>query len=105
LVFLLDYALAWAVVGWLAGMLRNASSKPGIAIAAGSLVGIAGRFVCSFLSGVIIWGVYAEGQNVIIYSLAVNASVMIPEMVVTAFASFAVFSIPVLQKQLRSVSA
>jgi thiamine transporter len=89
------------VVGLLAGTLRNASSKPGIAIVAGSLVGIAGRFVCSFLSGVIIWGVYAEGQNVIIYSLSVNASVMIPEIIVTAVAGFSLFSIPVLKKQLH----
>jgi thiamine transporter len=105
LVFLLDYALAWSVVGLLAGLLRNGSSKPGIAIVAGSLVGIAGRLVCSFISGVVIWGIYAEGQNVLIYSLTVNASVLVPEMIVTAVAGFVLLSIPLLKKQLQPASA
>lgn len=106
MVFLLDYALAWAVVGLLAGMLRNISSKPQLAISVGAFVGITGRFVCSFLSGVIIWGVYApEGQSVILYSLGVNASVMLPEMIITAIAGYIIFSVPALQKQASKAPA
>lgn len=102
LVFLLDYALAWAVVGLLAGLLRNIFKKPQFSIALGSFVGIAGRFLCSFLSGVIIWRVYApEGQSVILYSLGVNASVMVPEMLITTVVGFILFSISFLQDKVH----
>jgi len=100
LVFLLDFALAWAVVGLLAGLLRGVSEKPQRAIAVGALAGVGGRFLCSFLSGMIIWGVYApQGQSVALYSLAVNASYMVPEMLVTSVLGYLLFSVPVLQKQ------
>lgn len=102
LVFLLDFALAWAAVGLLAGLLRNISTKPQISISAGAFIGIAGRFICSFLSGVIIWGVYApEGQSVILYSLTVNGSIMIPEMIITSAVGFAIFCLPVMQSQVN----
>lgn len=100
LVFLLDYAFAWAAVGLLAGLLRNVSAKPQAAIAAGAFVGIAGRFLCSFISGVIIWGVYApEGQSPVLYSLIANSAVMIPEMLITTVIGYLLFCAPVLQKQ------
>ena len=42
------------------------------------------RFVCSFLSGVLLWGSYApEGMNVWVYSLTYNASYMIPNAALT----------------------
>lgn len=101
LVFLLDYILAWAVVGLIAGLMRNVSKKPYISIALGSFFGIAGRYLCSFTSGVIIWGVYApEGQGAVIYSLLANGRIMIPEMIITAIAGYIMFRIPILQKAL-----
>ena len=40
------------------------------------------RFVSSFLSGVLLWGSYApEGMNVWVYSLAYNASYMLPNAI------------------------
>lgn len=100
LVFLLDYALAWAVVGLIAGLLRNASKNPRNAISIGAFLGIAGRFVCSFLSGVIIWGVYApEGQSAAVYSFLANATYMVPEMLITTGAAFLLFSVPVMKRQ------
>lgn len=106
LVFLLDFALAWAMVGLIAGLLRNVSGKPQVSIAAGAFVGIAGRFLCSFISGVIIWGVYApEGQSVALYSFLANGSVMFPEMVITSVIGYALFSIPVLRQQVQLAPA
>lgn len=103
LVFLLDYALAWAAVGWIAGLCRNISSKTQISVAAGAFLGIAGRYLCSFLSGIIIWRIYApEGQSVIIYSLVANGSSLIPEMILTTAAAFLVFSIPAMKRQLEA---
>ena len=42
------------------------------------------RFVCSFLSGIVIWGAYApEGTPVWIYSLTYNGGYMLPELIIT----------------------
>lgn len=66
---LLDYFIAFAALG-LAGFVRG---NFGLAI----LLGGFGRFFSSFLSGVIFFGSYApEGMSPIIYSLAVNGSVI-----------------------------
>ena len=43
----------------------------------------AGKFACHFISGVVFFGSYApEGTSPIIYSLTVNASMIIPEMII-----------------------
>ena len=42
------------------------------------------RFVCSFLSGVLLWGSYAsEGQPVWLYSLTYNGGYMIPNAILS----------------------
>jgi len=65
----LDYILAFAAWG-LAGFFRNN-------ISLGILVGGAGQIFSSFLSGVIFFASYApEGMSPIIYSLAVNGTVL-----------------------------
>ena len=81
---LLDYVLAFSVVG-----MANLFAKPfgknrlaGYGVGAVSVCLI--RFVCSFFSGVILWGSYApEGMNVWVYSLAYNASYMLPNAILT----------------------
>ena len=94
LVFILDYALAWAAVGLIAGLVRNMSKSPRISVAAGAALGILGRFACSFTSGVIIWASYApEGQSPVVYSLLQNATVFLPEIAITAFLGFTLMSV------------
>jgi thiamine transporter len=74
---LLDYPLAFGALG-LAGAFQN---HPVI----GAGVGIAGRFVCHFISGVVYFGQYAwEGWSVYAYSAAYNATYLVPEFVVSA---------------------
>ncbi len=81
---LLDYVIAFTVVG-----LANVFAKPftkhrllGFAVGACSVC--VARFVCSFLSGVILWGTYApEGMNVWLYSLIYNGSYMLPNIILT----------------------
>lgn len=93
LVILLDYILAWAMVGLLSGLVMKQMKNPRTAVTVGALVGIFGRFLCSFLSGMIIWGVYApEGQSVALYSFLANGMVLFPEMIITAFVGFTFFS-------------
>ena len=42
------------------------------------------RFLCSFLSGVLLYASYApEGTPAVIYSLGYNASYMVPEAIIT----------------------
>ena len=46
------------------------------------------RFVCSFLSGVLLWGSYApEGMNVWVYSLVYNGGYMLPNAVLVGVLS------------------
>ena len=80
---LLDYVLAFTALGF-AGLFTVFFERTGKSSSriAGYVVGAVGasalRFVCSFLSGVILWGSYApEGMNVWIYSLTYNGSYMI----------------------------
>lgn len=75
--FLLDYPLAFGLLGGLAGAFR----KP---FWLGILLGGLGRLFCHFLSGVIFFSSYAPpGWNVWLYSLAYNASYMLPEIVIS----------------------
>jgi len=76
---LLDYPLAFGALG-LAGFFGK--KKWGLQI--GYLVGVAGRFVFSTLSGVIFFASYApEGMNPWVYSILYQGSYLFPEAIVT----------------------
>jgi thiamine transporter len=73
---LLDYILAFGLLG-LAGLFQD---KPVL----GTVVGVGGRFVSHFISGVIWWGVFApEGMNVWLYSILYNGAYLLPELIVS----------------------
>ena len=87
---LLDYILAFMALG-----LVDLFAKPvqnhlaGVAVSS-VCVGML-RYLCSFLSGILIWGGYApEGTPVWIYSLTYNGSFMVPEIIITAVAAVVV---------------
>ena len=74
---LLDYPIAFAALG-LAGMFRK---YPLI----GVCVGIAGRFVAHFASGVWFFAAYAPaGMNPVLYSAIYNGGYLIIELIVSA---------------------
>lgn len=75
---LLDYPIAFGCLG-LAGVFTK--SKYGII--KGYLLGVAGRYICHVLTGVIYFHEYAGGKNVLVYSLTYNASYIVPEAVLT----------------------
>jgi thiamine transporter len=78
---ILDYPLAFGALG-LAGAFQK---QPMIGVG----VGILGRFICHFISGVIFFGQYAwEGWNVYAYSAAYNATYLVPEFIVSAILIF-----------------
>jgi thiamine transporter len=72
--FLLDYPLAFGALG-LAGFFQRHPIG-------GVFSGIAGRFACHFIAGVVFFGMYApEGMNPIVYSAIYNGSYLIVELV------------------------
>lgn len=97
----LDYLLAFTVLG-LAGIFRGKIKNDPAAFTLGCLVSGLLRYLCSFLSGWILWGEYADanfspmlagmsGQTLAcFYSLVYNGSYMIPEILVTCLAAFLV---------------
>ncbi len=75
--FILDYPLAFACLG-LAGFFQK---RP----VAGVIIGVTGRFICHFVSGVIYFPMYApEGLSPIAYSAIYNATYLIPSMIICA---------------------
>jgi len=82
---MLDYVLAFTVLGTAAVFVPLGGKKRLAGYGIGAAAANLGRFVCSFLSGVLLWGSYApEGQAVWIYSLTYNAGYMIPNAIVSA---------------------
>ena len=85
---LLDYLLAFVCLGT-ADIFRKPfrNTKAGIGISTWTVIFM--RFLCSFLSGALLWGSYqsyyewAEGMSVWTYSLIYNGSYMLPEMIIT----------------------
>ena len=104
-VVLFDYLLPFTALG-LGGIFRGKFNKPGAELALGSVVALALRFLCHFISGYFVWGEYAEwffgemgqagagilanvsgGALAALYSLLYNASYLVPEMIITALAA------------------
>jgi thiamine transporter len=74
---ILDYPLAFGALGLAGAFQKHPMTGVG--------VGIFGRFVCHFVSGVVFFGQYAwEGWNVYAYSAAYNATYLLPEFIIDA---------------------
>lgn len=86
LVVLLDYVLAYSVLG-LADVFARIFSRNRFAPAIASCCVTLLRYCCHIVSGVLIWGVYApEGWSAVPYAVVYNGSFMIPETIITAVA-------------------
>ena len=88
-----DYIIAFGALGF-GGMFKNKIENPAIALGLGGAVVSVIRFVCHFISGVTIWGDYAEGaQAVWEYSFIYNAGYMLPELIITVVGCVVIASI------------
>ncbi len=91
---LLDYILAFSVLG-VAGLFRK---KDNVGRICGIILALSLRFVCHFLSGVVIWKSYGElwdgffTKSSALYSLLYNGSFMLPELVLTVIGAIALFN-------------
>ncbi len=92
---LLDYPLAFGALG-LSGLVGQSKWR----LQLGFTIGVAGRLLCSVLSGVVFFGSYAPPeQNVVVYSLLYNLSYMGPEYIIT----MALICIPAFRRVVNSV--
>ncbi len=88
--FLLDYPLAFGALG-LAGFFRKV---PLVGVG----VGIGGRFICHFISGLVFFATYAPaGMDPALYSAIYNASYLVPEFIVSAVIMFVLQKRKILQ--------
>ena len=76
---LLDYIVAYGCMAF-AGLWRKNDIK---GICFSIAVAMLGRFLCHFVSGVILWGTLDVFNNPYLYSLCYNGAYMLPEMVLT----------------------
>lgn len=115
---LLDYTVAFTALG-LAGffaakkslrieetnILRRLRLIPIWRIAAGTIVAILIRMVSAFCAGIVFWADYTpEGQTVWGYSLAYNASYLLPETIITLTYLFILLITLVFQKKENEIS-
>lgn len=97
---LLDYPVAFAVIG-LAGLFNRAKDDR-IGLALGTVAGCLGRLAASVASGVIFFAEYAPaGMNPMVYSLGYNATYMIPECIICMVVALLVG--PRLMRELRKL--
>ncbi len=92
-IILFDYIIAFGVIGFAAcfnGVIKNRYAS----IAIGTIVVLLGRLACHFISGWIIWEVLAPnelGWAAPIWSIAYNASYMVPEIIITTAAALVLY--------------
>lgn len=100
ILILMDYLVAFAVLG-LGGALFRKMKNRALGVGLGAVAASAMRFICHFISGVTIWGEYADGwAGVWIYSLTYNGSYMLAECIVTIVGAAALISVPQIRKLL-----
>lgn len=89
---LFDYIVPFSVLG-LAGIFINIGKKSSnvntyiFKAVSGIAIMIFLRFVCHYITGVVIWGQWAENMSPYLYSLIYNAQYMLPECIFTSIAA------------------
>ncbi|MBO4940759.1 MAG: energy-coupled thiamine transporter ThiT [Clostridia bacterium] len=81
-VVLLDYVFAFSCLG-LASFFVKIMGNKGWAIPLSGTIVTGIRYALHVLSGLLIWGAFADTDCVLIYALLYNGSYMIPEMIIT----------------------
>jgi thiamine transporter len=92
-IVLFDYILAYSVIGFSAGFNKVIKDRRS-SIIIGIVVTFFARFLCHFISGLIIWEVLFPnelGWAPPVWSLAYNASYMVPEILITSIVAFISF--------------
>ena len=97
---LIDYVLAFTVLG-IAGIFGN---KKTVSIIGGVVVALLCRFVCHYISGVLIFNSFGElwqgfsVENSWLYSLFYNGAYMLPEIIFTTVAAIILLKTPAIRR-------
>ena len=87
-IVMLDYILAFTVLG-LGGIFRRKCDSQGTALVLGALLTGALRYTLHTIAGCTVWaGLSIPDSAALVYSLAYNATYMIPETIVTALGAW-----------------
>ncbi len=81
-----DYLVAFMALGTAEFFARPFKNRM-VGVAVGTFMAGFLRFMCSFLSGVLVWGNLNEGLSAWTYSLVYNGSYMLPETLLTMVAA------------------
>lgn len=91
---LLDYIFAFTALGLMGFIKTDKPLMIGIKTAIILLI----RFLCHFLSGVIIFNIWCDWDSVWLYSLCYNGSFMLPELIFTTIGAVIIFSLSSIKK-------
>lgn len=95
---LFDYLLPFTFLGF-SGVFRKHGD---VGILCGISLTVIFRFVCHFVTGVVIWGQWApEGMGKLLYSLIYNGQYMLPELIITVILAVILIKIPQMRRLLN----
>lgn len=94
---LLDYIVPFTALG----LASITGKKKTVHIVIGTALVLFIRFLCHLISGVIIFDIWCEWDNVWVYSLCYNGSFMLPELIITVLGAALVFNLPQVKKMLK----
>lgn len=80
MIALFDYLVAYAAIGFGGAFKKVKNQAMGLCMGA-ILAGIL-RFICHFISGVTVWGGFADDMPAWLYSLTYNGAYMLPETII-----------------------
>ena len=113
--YILDYPLAFAMVGLCGGLFRKLFAKisaipdrfrDGIALSLGILAGICFRYFCHVISGAVFFGEYAADYgfgNAWTYSFTYNALYVFPDGAISVVGAFLIMMSAYFRKQIYGV--
>lgn len=103
---LFDYIVPFTCLG-IAGLFRYIGSRKEqsanvdtVKCVIGIALGIIIRFICHYITGVVIWGQWADGMSPYLYSFIYNGQYMFPECIFTCIAAAILLKIPQVRKLL-----
>ncbi|MBQ7580006.1 MAG: energy-coupled thiamine transporter ThiT [Clostridia bacterium] len=91
-----DYLVPFTALG-LAGVFRK---KGNAGIIGGVALAVFIRFVCHYVTGVVIWGQWAENMSKYLYSLIYNGQYMLPELILTCIGVSILVNVKPIRKML-----
>lgn len=91
---LLDYILAYAILG-IAGIFKKSGVSTAshcVRFALGMLIAVVIRFICHFISGVVLFSSWAAFEPAWVYSIVYNGSFLLPDLILCVIVGLAVFT-------------